>query len=93
MADRKKDYLAVIATPIGRLGIQGQQALMSIDFVSNRISLLPPRTALARSDGFVLHKKNISSSPRIGVEYSGEATKYPYRFFIKGNPFVSGKPK
>jgi DNA-3-methyladenine glycosylase len=44
-------------------------------------------------DGFVLHKKNISSSPRIGVEYSGEATKYPYRFFIKGNPFVSGKPK
>jgi len=48
MADRKEDYAAVIAAPFGRLGIHAQEALTSIDFVSNRIPLQPPRTALAR---------------------------------------------
>lgn len=44
-------------------------------------------------DGFIPDKKAITKSPRIGVDYSGEAAAYPYRFFIKGNPFVSGKIK
>ncbi len=35
----------------------------------------------------------IASSPRIGVDYAGEDALLPYRFYIKGNPFVSGKPK
>jgi methylated-DNA-[protein]-cysteine S-methyltransferase len=48
MADRKKGYDAVIAAPFGRLGIHAQDALTSIDFVSNRIPLQPPRTPLAR---------------------------------------------
>lgn len=48
MADRKKDYAAVIVSPLGRLGIHAQEALTSIDFVSNRIPLQPPRTPLAR---------------------------------------------
>jgi methylated-DNA-[protein]-cysteine S-methyltransferase len=48
MADRKKGYSAVIAAPFGRLGIQAREALTSIDFVSNRIPLQPPRTPLAR---------------------------------------------
>jgi len=42
-------------------------------------------------DGFVFHKKEIGSSPRIGVDYAGEDALLPYRFYIKGNPFVSGK--
>ena len=42
-------------------------------------------------DGFVLSKKNIASSPRIGVDYAGNDALLHYRFFIKGNPFVSGK--
>ena len=44
-------------------------------------------------DNFVLNKKDIASSPRIGVDYAGEDASLPYRFYIKGNPFVSGKPK
>ncbi len=48
MADRKEGYAAVIAAPFGRLGIHAGEALTSIDFVSNRIPLQPPRTPLAR---------------------------------------------
>ena len=44
-------------------------------------------------DGFVYDKKEIATSPRIGVDYAGEDALLPYRFYIKGNPFVSGKPK
>lgn len=35
----------------------------------------------------------IATSPRIGVDYAREDALLPYRFYIKGNPFVSGKPK
>jgi DNA-3-methyladenine glycosylase len=44
-------------------------------------------------DGFVLNKRDIASSPRIGVDYAGKDALLPYRFFVKGNPYVSGKPK
>lgn len=42
-------------------------------------------------DGFVLSKKEMGISPRIGVDYAGKDALLPYRFYIKGNPFVSGK--
>jgi DNA-3-methyladenine glycosylase len=42
-------------------------------------------------DGFVLSKKKIAASPRIGVDYAGHDALLHYRFFIKGNPYVSGK--
>jgi methylated-DNA-[protein]-cysteine S-methyltransferase len=48
MADRKEGYAAVIASPVGRLGICARAALTSIDFVSTRIPLQPARTPLAR---------------------------------------------
>lgn len=41
-------------------------------------------------DGFSVSKKEIASSPRIGVDYAGEDALLPYRFYVKGNPFVSG---
>jgi DNA-3-methyladenine glycosylase len=44
-------------------------------------------------DGFVLNKKDLATSPRIGVDYAAKDASLPYRFYIKGNPFVSGKPK
>lgn len=44
-------------------------------------------------DGFKYPSKQIGSSPRIGVDYAGEDALLPYRFYVKGNPFVSGKPK
>ena len=48
MADRKPVYDAVIGSPLGRLGIQAQRALTSIDFVTNRTPLKPPTAVLAR---------------------------------------------
>ncbi|NOT50718.1 MAG: DNA-3-methyladenine glycosylase [Chitinophagaceae bacterium] len=44
-------------------------------------------------DDFTFPKKQIGASPRIGVEYAAEHAIWPYRFYIKGNLFVSGKPK
>lgn len=45
------------------------------------------------ADGFVLRDDAIGSSPRIGVDYAGDDARLPYRFFVRGNPYVSGKPK
>lgn len=44
-------------------------------------------------DGFKFSKKEIHTSPRIGVEYAGKDALLPFRFYVKGNPFVSGRPK
>jgi DNA-3-methyladenine glycosylase len=44
-------------------------------------------------DGFVCNSAAIADSPRIGVGYAGEDALLLYRFYLKGNPFVSGKPK
>jgi DNA-3-methyladenine glycosylase len=44
-------------------------------------------------NGFVFSKKEIITSPRIGVDYAGKDALLHYRFYIKGNPYVSGKTK
>lgn len=41
-------------------------------------------------DGFRPKKADIIATPRIGVDYAGEDALLPYRFYIKGNPYVSG---
>ena len=42
-------------------------------------------------DGFKLPEDAIGVSHRIGVESAGEDALLPYRFYIKGNMYVSGK--
>jgi DNA-3-methyladenine glycosylase len=44
-------------------------------------------------DNFVLNKKDVASSPRIGVDYAGDDASLPYRFYIKGNAFCERKTK
>jgi len=44
-------------------------------------------------DGFKVTKDMMATSPRIGVDYAGEHAEWHYRFFIKGNPYVSGKTR
>lgn len=51
------------------------------------------QTLFIAEDDFDWSKRELATSSRIGVDYAGEDAKLPYRFFIKGNPFVSGKPK
>jgi DNA-3-methyladenine glycosylase len=43
------------------------------------------------ADDFIVNKKDIIATPRIGVDYAGEDAKLPYRFILKDNPYVSGK--
>jgi DNA-3-methyladenine glycosylase len=38
-----------------------------------------------------LSEKDIVTTPRIGVDYAEEDALLPYRFFVKGNKYVSGR--
>lgn len=51
------------------------------------------KTIYLADDGFRFNQHEIFRSPRIGVDYAGRDALLPYRFYIKGNPYVSGKPK
>ena len=42
-------------------------------------------------DSLKVSKENIGKSKRIGVESAGADGLLPYRFFVKGNKYVSGK--
>ncbi|HEX7847461.1 MAG TPA: DNA-3-methyladenine glycosylase [Chitinophagaceae bacterium] len=63
------------------LGIYTQQ---------NAHSLISSELFIA-DDGFSYSKKEIIESPRIGIDYAGEDALLLYRFYVKGNPYVSGK--
>ena len=52
------------------------------------VSWLPP---LYITEG--IKPTNIAIGPRIGIENSGEAKDYPWRFWIEDNPYVSRKSK
>lgn len=88
MKRRKKKHLDYTLTK----GPGSLSEALGIKVANNGISLRSKELFIA-DDGFVLAKKMVGISARIGVEYSKEAASYPYRFFIKGNPFVSGKIK
>ncbi|MGN6295103.1 MAG: DNA-3-methyladenine glycosylase [Chitinophagaceae bacterium] len=55
--------------------------------------LLNGKQLFLADDGFTYPAKDIAASPRIGVDYAGKDALLPYRFYVKGNPYVSGKPK
>ncbi len=55
------------------------------------ISLMDEKINLY-ADKYTLYEESIGVSKRIGVDYAGEDALLPYRFFIKGNPYVSGRP-
>ena len=55
-----------------------------VDLLKNKICI--------SDDGFVINNNLIGISRRIGVESSGEAALLPYRFYIKGNRYVSSYP-
>lgn len=62
-------------------------------FTSHTGSSLLGRQIFITDDGKKYHKKEIAASPRIGVDYAGKDAQLPYRFYVRGNPFVSGKPR
>jgi DNA-3-methyladenine glycosylase len=54
-------------------------------------SLLSPELFIA-DDGVGYARHQIGKSARIGVEYAGDHAEWAYRFYVKGNPYVSGSP-
>lgn len=42
-------------------------------------------------DGYKVSPSMIVSSKRIGVDYAGDHAEWHFRFYLKGNKFVSGK--
>ena len=44
-------------------------------------------------DNTKISKEQIGISTRIGVESAGADALLPYRFYLKGNKYVSGKNK
>lgn len=45
------------------------------------------------SKGMHVGPKDIATGPRIGIQNTGEAVYYPWRFWISGNKFVSPKTR
>lgn len=65
---------------------------LGINKLHSGIDLLADTVFITEEENEI-DKNLITSSPRIGVDYAGEDAFLPYRFFIKGNKYVSGRPK
>jgi DNA-3-methyladenine glycosylase len=55
------------------------------------INLLDDTIYIA-SDDYMIDENLVGSSKRVGVNYAGPDALLPYRFYIKGNKYVSGRP-
>lgn len=40
-------------------------------------------------DGYTVSDQLVAAVPRVGVDYAGEDALLPYRYYLKGNPWVS----
>ncbi len=61
---------------------------MGISTAHTGLSLLGPEIVLA-DDGTTIPSSEMIASPRIGVDYAGEDAQLHYRYYVKGNKFVS----
>jgi len=79
MADRKEGYDAVIASPLGKLGIRARSSLTSIDFLSSRISLRAPVNPLAKRVCRQLHAYFRNPRARFHLPLTFDGTDYQQR--------------
>ena len=63
---------------------------LGISVTHTGFSLLNKNIYIA-DDGCIIKPAEIAATPRIGVDYAAEDALLPYRFYVKGNPYVSGK--
>jgi DNA-3-methyladenine glycosylase len=83
MKKEKADYT------IGR-GPGNVSKALGISTQHTSLSLMDKDIYIA-DDGVQLKPLQIITTPRIGVDYAAEDALLPYRFYIKDNPYVSGK--
>ncbi len=50
------------------------------------------KTIFIVDDSTIIKPESIAASKRIGVDGAAEAAEYPFRYYIKGNKYVSGYP-
>jgi len=63
---------------------------LGIATMHTSLSLLGKEIYIA-DDGFAVAPAQVVTTPRIGVDYAAEDALLPYRFYLKGNLYVSGK--
>ncbi|MBK9108737.1 MAG: DNA-3-methyladenine glycosylase [Saprospiraceae bacterium] len=67
---------------------------MGINRALNACKLYEPESPLQIHDIQITYNKaQIGQSKRIGVESAGESAQWLYRFYLKGNDYVSGSPR
>lgn len=67
---------------------------MGINKSLSGVSLLGNELFIQDDPRFCLSSQQLGISKRIGVEGAGpEAANMPYRYYIKGSPYVSGSPR
>ena len=57
--------------------------------ISQCHTLLTGKELYLADDGYKIPESDIVSAPRVGVDYAGEHAEWHYRFYVKGNPYVS----
>jgi len=55
------------------------------------IDLMAPDSPIWLEEGDTVDNRQIVSAPRIGVDYAEECADWPWRFYIRGNRWVSRK--
>ena len=65
---------------------------LGISKLHSALSLTDNQIYVYEDDHSKIAEESIGSSKRIGVESSGADGLLPYRFYLKGNRFVSGRP-
>ena len=55
-------------------------------------NLLHDQIYITEDKNFIVEPGMIGSSKRIGVNYAGEDALLPYRFYLRGNKYVSARP-
>ena len=93
MADRKKDYDAVVATPLGRLGIEAATALTNIDFVSARTPLKKARTPVANKVCTQLKAYFADSHARFDLPLAAAGSDFQQRVWRALRKIPSGAPR
>ncbi len=65
---------------------------MGISKIHSGVKLTGKNIYLAEDDSSMIREINIGKSKRIGVASAGTDALLPYRYYIKGNKYVSGSP-
>lgn len=66
-------------------------AALAIDRSCNGVDLCAPDSVLWVEEDAVLPDSAIAASPRIGVRGDSAALQAPWRYYLQGNPWVSGR--